>query len=154
MTLIEEMIIFCEKETQNIITQLQAFRFENDGAFNGHEEWSYNSQKVIDGKGFDKPLYDTGELAHELQTASNWDLKPQIVGNTLVLTVPDREDFTNSKYDILDTGGDVNTSYIGRKNGKKIFIEWVPARPFKDLSIKDIEWITDRLVEAIKRKFA
>jgi phage gpG-like protein len=149
---IQEIIIFAEKETQLIIAELQEKRFDADGAFNGHEAWARNSKKVIRDKGFNKPLYDSGELKDELTDPSNWDLNPQVSGSKLTLTIPDREDFTDSKYDVLDTGGSVN-AYTSRR-GNFIDISFVPARPFKDISDQDMNWITDKLVESIKRKFA
>jgi hypothetical protein len=149
---IKVIAAFAEKETQSIIAQLQAQRFENDGAFNGHPEWERNSGKVAKEKGFDKPLYDSGELEHELETDSNWKLAPKFSGNTLTLSVPDREQFTDSKYDVLDTGGEVEP-YKGRRTGNWINIFSVPARPFKDITAQDMEWIKEMLVLAIIRKF-
>ncbi len=149
--LIQQIVIFAEKETQKIIAELQRKRFENDGDFNGHEPWKRNDPRVIDDKGFDKPLYDSGELASELEDPSNWDLQPRISGGKLTLTIPDRENFTDPKYDVLDTGGKVSP-YIGR-SGKTINIHSVPPRPFRDLSSQDIDWITEQLILAIRRKF-
>lgn len=149
---IASVIAFCEKETQKIIAKLQENRFLNDGAFNDHEEWTGNSPKVIKDKGFDKPLFDTGELKDELTDPENWDLEPKFSNNVLTLTIPDKEEFTDSKYDVLDTGGNVDPYTSPR--GNKIYISVVPPRPFKDISSQDIDWITKELVEAIKREYA
>jgi hypothetical protein len=150
---IQEIAQFCETETQNIIAQLQANREASGGAFNGHELWADNNPKVINAKGFDQPLYDTGELMHELQTPSNWELNPKFSGNTLTLSVPDTETFTDSKYDVLDSGGEVEP-YTDQRSGKRVHIHSVPARPFKDISAQDMDWIKEQLVEAIKSRYA
>jgi hypothetical protein len=150
--LIQKIVIFCEEMTPKIITELQVRRFENDGAFNDNEEWQGNSPKVIKDKGYDTPLQDSGALRNSLENPDNWDLKPKFSDNTLTLTIPDTEEFTDSKYDVLQTGGKVDP-YISPR-GNKINITMVPARNFKDLSRQDIEWITEQLISAIKKEFA
>lgn len=149
---IQEIVIFCEKETQKIIVDLQRIRFANDGAFNDNERWHSNSAQVFKDKGFNKPLVDSGELERELETADNWDLKPKFSDNVLTLSIPETEQFTDSKYDKLQTGGDIEP-YVSRR-GNKIYLYHVPARNFKNLSNADINWIKKELVEAIKREFA
>jgi hypothetical protein len=148
---ITEIMIFCEKETQKIIAELQWNRFENDGQFNDNERWQGNSPKVIKDKGFDIPLQDTGHLRSELENPENWDLKPKATKTILTLTIPETEHFTESKYDVLQTGGNVDP-YVSVR-GNKINIQSVPARNFKNLSATDMKWIEDKLVQAIIRKF-
>ena len=150
--LIQEIAKFAETETQNIIAELQANRFQNDGAFNGHATWKNNHPLVAEEKGFNKPLVETGELRKELTTADNWDLNPKLTKNQLTLSIADRENFTDSKYDKLDIGG-ITSPYKGRRTGKMVNINSVPARPFKDLSSQDMQWITNKLEDAIRLKF-
>lgn len=151
-----QIIELCRTETPKIIAQLEALRFENNGAFNGHEIWEGNSPKVIKDKGFDEPLWDSGELEYELTNSKNWKLDTVINENgfdtNLTIKIPDKESFTESKYNILDTGGKVNP-YRSRR-GNWVDIQSVPARPFRELSTRDVEWIKDRLEEAIVKNFA
>ena len=148
---IKQIMQFCEAETKLIIAELQHNRFENDGQFNDNERWQDNSPKVIKDKGFDIPLQDSGHLRDELMNPDNWDLRPQVNDLTLTLTVPDTEDFTESKYDVLQTGGEIDP-YISPR-GKAINITAVPARNFKNLSALDIEWIRNKLIDAIRREY-
>lgn len=147
-----QIAAFCNQETQKIIAELELLRFNRNGAFNGHEEWDYNSPKVIKDKGFDKPLIDSGNLRKELSTPKNWDLNPKFDGNTLTLTIPENEHFTDPKYDKLEHEQGA-VQYTSRR-GKKISLSGVPARKFKDFSQQDIQWIVTKLTQAIIRKFA
>lgn len=150
---VKELAAFIEAETQWIITDLQKLRFKNQGAFNGHERWVDNRADVKFEK-FDKlPLIDTGELLAELTNPANWDLKTTISGNKIRLTIPDRENFTDPKYDKLDTGGSGDT-YIGERTGKKIKINEIPARPFKDISAEDVDWIVQQLEKRIRDRYS
>src|ERR1700761_3238445 len=139
-----DIVQFCEQETQKLIAELQNKRFENQGAFNGHAKWVDNdnsphrfSMSVQKDKGRNQPLVDNGNLQNSLESPSNWNLSPQFNGTNLTLNVPDREQFTEPKYDILDTGGKVNP-YISPR-GNSINLHYVPARPFKDISAQDMQ---------------
>ena len=150
--IIQQIIELCEKETPVIITELQQERFGHQGAFNGHEKWKDNSLLVQKDKGINQPLVDSGNLEKQLSTASNWDLQPKMSGNTLKLTVPKTENFTDAKYDILDSGG--KTSPYLSPRGNWMSINSVPVRPFKDLSDQDADWIVKKLVQSIIGEFA
>ena len=148
---IQELAVFIEAETEWIIADLQKKRFENQGAFNGHEKWADNDAEVKYEK-FDKPpLIDTGELLAELTNPNNWDLKPQFMGNRLTLTIPDRENFTDSKYDKQDIGGELGV-WNGSRTGKKMARN-ITARPFKDISAEDVDWIVRQLEQKIRDRY-
>ncbi len=159
-SLIGQIIQFCVGETQELIADLEQERFKNNGEFNGHKKWADNQSRkhplaeksVQEDKGFNKPLYDTGNLYKELSTPGNWDVKPQINKNTLKLTVPSRENFTDSKYDKLDVGVDHFTMYRSIR-GNLVAMDSIPARPFKDISDQDAEWIANKLAQAIENQF-
>ena len=142
---------FCEEETQKIITELQQERFAHQGAFNDNPKWEDNAIDVIRDKGRNQPLVDTGNLEKQLSTTKNWDLNPRLVNNKLVLTVPKRETFTDTKYDKLDTGG-FSPAYTSPR-GNKMRARELPKRPFKEISDKDTDWIANKLVQRIKAKF-
>ncbi len=152
---------FCIQDTQEIIAELEEKRFENQGAFNGHAKWADNQlhkhptaeKSVQEDKGFNRPLYDTGELKKQLTTAGNWNLQPKISQNTLKLNVPNRENFTSQKYDKLDVGVDHYTKYTSIR-GNVVAMDKIPARPFKDISDQDVNWIVQQLVQDIESKFA
>lgn len=148
---INEIMEFCEKETQLIIARLQENRFANQGAFNDNPKWSDNNRKVVNDKGRNEPLVDSGNLKKELTTPENWELDPIKSANILTLHIPDTEMFTDSKYDKLDKGGTVD-AYISPR-GNFINIRSVPSRKFKDLSDADTEWIKEELINALKAKY-
>lgn len=149
---IEEIKAFCVKKTPEIIADLQKKRFDNQGAFNDNEEWADNSPLVRKDKGFNEPLVDSGHLERELTTDTNWDLKPKASANKLTMTIPEEETFTESKYDVLQTGGKTDPYTSPRGNKMPGFN--VPKRNFKDLSKKDADWIVNYLVRSIIQEFA
>lgn len=151
--LIKELQEFCAKRVPELLAEIQEKRFANQGQFNGHERWVDNHPKVIKEKGKNDPLYDSGELFKELTDPNNWAIEINISEKALRLTIPDVENFTNTKYDVLDKGGRVDP-YIGRRTGKVVNIHSVPARPFKEITIQDIEWVRDRLVDLIVERLA
>lgn len=149
---IAEIKEFCITATQEAIAELQQQRFANQGAFNDNEEWADNSKLVVQDKGFNEPLVDSGDLQRDLTTPGHWDLNPISRKNSLTMTIPEEEDFTESKYDQLQDGGrsDPYTS----PRGKKMPSFNLPARNFKKLSQADAEWVVKRLVQALERRFA
>lgn len=150
--LIADIADFSQKETQRLIAKLERSRFQSQGAFNGNDPWLDNSPKVIKDKGRNEPLVDSGHLEYELENPDNWDLKPQFEKDILTLNIPETEHFTESKYDVLQTGGKTGP-YLSRR-GNIVNVFEVPARQFKNLSEQDIQWIYEQLVESIKRKYA
>ncbi len=150
--IIGQIMHFCVEETQELIADLEHERFRHNGEFNGHARWADNSYDVQKDKGFNKPLYDTGNLYGKLSKPTNWDLKPTIGNNTLKLTVPERENFTDKKYDKLDTGGK-SAGYVSPR-GNLMKPRNLPARPFKDISNQDVDWIVDKLAQGIEDKFS
>lgn len=158
--LIKEIMQFCQEDTQELIAKLEQQRFANQGEFNGHEKWKDNQsikhpcaqKSVIQDKGRNEPLVDSGYLKKQLSTASNWDLKPQISDNTMRLSIPQRENFTAQKYDKLDVGVDHFVKYISPR-GNIVAMDSIPARPFKDISDQDVNWVVNKLIEDIKGKF-
>jgi hypothetical protein len=149
--IIENIMAFCEIETRKLIAELEQERFGHQGAFNDHEKWANNASDVIKDKGRNQPLVDTGNLEKQLSTASNWDLKPVFKNNSLQLVVSDNEQFTDKKYDKLDKGG-LSPAYTSPR-GNRMRARNLPARPFKAFSDSDIDWITNKLVQAIQEKF-
>ena len=145
--IIKQIVDICENETPELLAELQQERFGHQGAFNGHEKWVDNSYIVQKDKERNQPLVDSGNLEKQLSTASNWDVNPQINKNTLRLTIPGKENFINSKYDVLDTGGKVKP-YTSLR-GNYIPINSVPARPFKEISDQDAEWVINKLLKNI-----
>ncbi len=159
--LIQQISIFAEKETQILIAELEAKRFENQGSYNGHEKWKDNQYwrhptadaSVQEDKGRNDPLVDTGYLKNKLTTADNWKLNPKLSKNNLRLTIEDRETFTDSKYNKLDTGVDHYVKYKSIR-GNIVAMDHIPARPFRNLSAQDINLITAQLTESIKKEFS
>jgi len=152
LALQEQIKQFCIDTTPEILAQLQKERFDNQGDFNGNDRWDDNALDVIADKGRDEPLVDTGNLRGELESASNWDLSPVSSDNSLSLTIPEEENFTDSKYDKLQDGG-YSESYISPR-GTRIRAKSLPARNFKKLSHQDATWVVEKLVLAIKGRFA
>lgn len=150
-TTINQIMQFCITETKSIIVELQNKRFENNGQFNDHIPWAKNAEDVIEDKGRNQPLVDIGNLKKSLTTESNWDLKTQITQNTLKLTIPQEENFTDIKYDKLETGGK-SDPYVSPR-GNKMKARNLPPRPFKDISDQDADWIAEKLAQAIEDNF-
>jgi hypothetical protein len=148
---IADIVAFCQEETERIIAELERLRFSNQGAFNGNPRWYDNHPEVIKDKGRNQPLVDSGNLRRELENPKNWDLKPNFNKNLLTLTIPETENFTDSKYNVLQTGGAVSP-YVSRR-GNKINIHSVGPRQFKNFTAQDIDWIQDKLVKAIEDKY-
>lgn len=146
--IIQRIKNYAESDVQNLIVELQQKRFANQGAFNDNKKWEDNSSTVQRDKGRNEPLVDTGALKKSLTTKSNWDLKPHKQQNSLKLTIPETERFTDSKYDKLQTGTEKSQSYISTR-GNKVFVNGLPERNFKDLSDQDAEWIVNELVNII-----
>lgn len=148
---IADIVAFCQEKTRDIIVELEKLRFENQGDFNGNSRWYDNNPLVIKDKGKNQPLVDSGNLERELENRANWDLHDNFSDNLLTLQIPETENFTDAKYDILQTGGKTEP-YISRR-GNFVNIHKVGARQFKNLSAQDIQWINDKLVAAIRAKY-
>jgi len=156
---------FCEEDLQKLIAEFYKKRFENQGEINNHEKWEDNDPYIDHGynginprkgvqqdKGRNEPLVDSGNLKKQLITTKNWDLQPKINKNTLKLTIPKKENFTDKKYDILETkhkGGD----YVS-KRGNYIRPLDIPARKFKDITDFDVDTIVNNLVNDLKKKYS
>lgn len=143
---------FCVKTVQELIADFQDKRFNNQGQINGHARWYDNSPQVIKDKGRNKPLIDSGNLLKEMTTPDNWNVETIFTGNALTFSIPEQADFTSSKYDILQTGGKVDSYVSPRKN--YINIKSVGARDFKSLTSQDIDLITEQLALKIQEEFA
>lgn len=138
-------------DVPRIMSDLQQERFANQGQFNDNPKWVDNAQDVINDKGHNQPMVDSGNLEKELSNPKNWDLNPSFTNNTLKLSIPEYEKFTEPKYDILETGG-YSPSYIS-KRGNKMKAREIPAREFKKISDMDFDWIVDKLVQDLKSEF-
>lgn len=150
--LLKKISDIATEETPKIIAELEVERFKNQGEFNDHSKWADNSPQVTKDKGRNDPLVDSGALKSELTNASNWKLKSRLDTDSLTISIPDEEDFTDSKYNILDTGGKTNPYTSAR--GNKVNIKSVPARPFKSISNQDVEWIAEELAKVLARRLA
>jgi hypothetical protein len=149
---LEALFAFIEAKTKQFLAELQELRFANDGAFNGHEAWAPNVRPdIVAAKGGKPPLQDSGRLKEQLTNPNNWELNPTWDGRSLRLNVPDMEDFTDPTYDALENedGG----TYTGRLTGKQITFKSKPARKFKDISEQDVQWVADKLEQAIRQEF-
>lgn len=149
---IQDLTEFCQIVVPQILANLQEQRFKNQGQFNDNPRWQDNDDRVVDDKGFNAPLYDTGELYQQLTNPSNWKIKARSSNSKIIVEVPDEEDFTPSKYDVLDEGGYV-APWHGHSGNIEPPIKSVPARPFKKISAQDVQWIRDQLVKAIQERY-
>jgi len=150
-----------ESDVQNLIVELQKNRFAHQGEFNDNKRWADNQKfkggtfngitathSVIQDKGRNEPLVDSGHLKSELTNPKNWNLSTKKGNNKIQLTIPQTEKFTEMKYDKLQTGTDKPQSYISSR-GNAVVVDKLPARNFKDLSDQDAEWIVNKLVNII-----
>ncbi len=154
---IDSIMDFCEGILPEIVAEFERKRFENQGEFNGHEKWDNNNPEVIKDKGRNEPLIDSGRLKREITDPYNWGVA--IISKkdkmSLTLSIPDTESFTDQKYNKLDEGF-VTGEYVSPR-GNVVFKNrrnvTVPARPFRDLTAQDINWIKNRLIEEIKKEY-
>lgn len=168
--LVEDLNKFCKEEVGDLLARLQELRFKNQGDFNGNERWEdnqsinrppyayYNGKKypfknVQKDKGRNEPLVDSGHLKNELTNPANWKVEAKFNNNKLTLSFPDKESFTESKYDKLDTGYQGLVEYISPRGNYVRIDQGIPARPFKSISAQDVQWIRDQLLESLKRRY-
>lgn len=144
--------MFIKVEMQWIIADLYKKRFENQGAINDHPKWDPNVRPDIKYEKYNQtPLVDTGELKASLINPSNWNIDVDFENEKIEVTFPDKENFTDPKYDSLEdsSGGE----YYGGRTGKKIVYDWKPVREFKTISAADEAWIAEQLEIKIQEKY-
>lgn len=172
--LIDDIAEFAKQEVPRLLALIEDMRFLNQGAFNDNPKWADNQpgirkqqyayfhgkyggkkrypfKTVQQDKGFNFPLYDSGNLYRELTNPENWKSSVTTAGNRITISFPDVETFTDTKYDKLDTGTGAQ-QYVSRR-GNYVAVNYIPARPFKKISQADKVWIIKELIKSLKDRY-
>lgn len=169
--LIDDIAEFAKQEVPRLLALIEDMRFLNQGAFNDNPKWADNQagvrkqkyayfggkkrypfKTVQQDKGFNLPLYDSGNLYRELTNPDNWKSSVTRSDNRITISFPDVETFTDSKYDKLDSGSGP-TEYISRRGNYVRIDSSIPARPFKKISQADTTWIIKELIKSLKDRY-
>lgn len=156
---VRELVELCESEMAAAIAEIENQRFLHQGNFNDNKSWANNANDVVQDKGFNAPLEDTGFLKNQLTNKSNWakELFVEVgskqtynkeIKQVFGMQFSDNESFTLPKYNILQTGGK-GKAYISPR-GKAMKARDIPARNFKEFSDMDMEWIVDYITKKLE----